>query len=178
MSLTLIRGGRSESQPRRSVLMGKGAVINSDGSVAWEETEWQPNALADEGEGSVLNVWLRAQTNPSKYLGLLNQVSPGDTTTLATMTETDTVGVHGYTRPQILSADWAAPSLSSGDMASAAAEVTFGPASGASWTITHIFLGTASSGTSGLFLVYIAAASTTTIAIGQSYKYTLTQKAA
>lgn len=154
------------------VLWGKGTILNSDGTVD-HELDWVQNAVADEGEQSVLNVWLRAQTNPSKYLGLLNQASPGETTTLATMTETQTPAANGYTRPQILTTDWGVPALVSGDYKSIAAEVTFGPASGSNWTLTHSFLGTVATGTSGLFLLFIALSATTTIAVGQSFKYTL-----
>lgn len=157
---------------RPSIFRGKGIVLNPDGSVD-RELDWVENAVADEGEQSVLNVWLRAQSNPSKYLSLLNQASPGETTTMATMTETQTPGSNGFARQQILSTDWASPTLVSGDYKSTAAEVTFGPASGSSWTLTHAILVTVSSGTSGLFLLFIALSATTTIAIGQSFKYTL-----
>lgn len=157
---------------RPHVFWGKGTVLNSDGTVD-HELDWVRNAVADEGEQSVLNVWLRAQSNPSKYLLLLNQASPGETTTLATMTETTTAGTQGYARQQLLTTDWGVPSLTGGDYKSTAAEVTFGPASSSSWTLTHAVLGTASTGTSGLFLLFIALSATTTIAVGQSFKYTL-----
>lgn len=168
---------RRETSVRRRphVFWGKGTVLNSDGTVD-RELDWVRNAVADEGEQSVLNVWLRAQSNPSKYLGLLNQASPGETTTLATMTETQTAGSNGYSRQVIASGDWAVPVLTSGDYKSTAAEVTFGAAT-AAWTLTHSFLGTASTGTSGLFLLFLALSATTTIAIGQSFKYTLSLSA-
>jgi hypothetical protein len=167
------RGGGAK---RPSVFWGKGTVLNSDGTVD-HELDWVQNAVADEGEQSVLNVWLRAQSNPSKYLALLNQASPGETTTMATMTETDTPGSHGYNRQQLLTTDWGAPSLVSGDYKSTAAEVTFGPAVTTSWTLTHAVLVTVSTGTSGLFLLFIALSATTTIAVGQSFKYTLSLSA-
>lgn len=163
---------RSAHGRRPSVFWGKGTVLNSDGTVD-HELDWVQNAVADEGEQSVLNVWLKATTNPSKYLALLNQASPGETTTMGTMTESNTPTANGYNRQVILTSDWSTPALTGGDYKTTAAEMTFGPASGSSWTLTHAILVTALTGTSGLFLLFIALSASTTIAVGQSFKYTL-----
>lgn len=156
---------------------GFGRVVNPDGSVAWEDDDWQPNAVADEGEASIINVYLRELTNPSKYLGLLADAGIVETDTLATMVEAQVPGANGYNRQQIAAGGWGAPGLDSGDMQSEAAEETFGPASGSNWTgITHVFLGTVLTGTAGLFLLFVPLSGTTTINIGQSFKYTLRWK--
>lgn len=161
---------------RFHLLMGKGAVVNPDGSVAWEDPDFQPNALADEGEQNMLNVYLLETSHLTKYLFLLNDGSLAETDTVATVTETDTAGTHGYARQQVLAADWSVPALASGDYATTAAQKTFGPASTSSWTLTTAAMTTTSTGTGGKFLLYIALSGTTTVNVAQSFLYTLTFK--
>jgi hypothetical protein len=170
------RGKRNQFD-RFHLMMGKGAVRAADGSIVWEDADWMPNALADEGEQSMLNVYLLAASNPSKYLGLLNGGSPGETTTMSGITETQTPAANGYNRQQIASGDWASPTLNSGDYQTTAAQKTFGAASGSSWTTTHAYLTTTLADTLGKFLLYIALSATTTVAVGQQFLYTLTIKA-
>jgi hypothetical protein len=161
-----------------SLTQGRAQLLSPEGDVLWEDPDWMPNALANEGESSVINVYLREQSHPSgKYLGLLNDSGIAETDTLATMVESVTPGTNGYNRQQILAADWSAPADSGdGDMQSSAAEKTFGPASGSAWTCTHAFLGTVLTGTGGLFLLYVSLSATTTVAVGQSLKFVLRWK--
>lgn len=156
--------------------LGKATVINADGSIA-SEGPWVENLLADEGEQSILNVYFLEAANPTKYLCLL-QGTPGETTTMATMTESPAPGVNGYARQQIVNTDWGAPSLDSGDYMTTAAAKTFGPASGSNWTsLTYVGLVTTSSSTAGKFIAAVALSGTTTVAVGQSFLYTLSMKA-
>lgn len=159
-----------------SPTQGRGQVIAEDGhTVLWEE-DWQDNALADEGEESILNVWLREQAHPTKYMVVLD-AAPSDTTTMATMDEIRAPGVDGYARQQVLAADWSAPALDGGDYQTQAAEKTFGPATSLWLGMTHVGLVTTSPGNTGKFLLYIALSATTQIAVGQAFKYTLRTKA-
>lgn len=167
--------GKRNRFDRFHLMYGKGAVRNPDGSIAWEE-DFQPNALADEGEQSMLNVYLLGTADPSFYLGLLNGGSPGETTVMSGITETQTPGANGYNRQQITSGDWGTPVLNSGDYQTTAAQKTFGAASGSNWTATHAYLTTTSTGTGGKFLLFIALSASTTVAIGQQFLYTLTVK--
>lgn len=156
------------------LVQGRGQIINPDGSIAWEE-DWQLNTLADEGEGSVLDVYLGEAAHPTKYLTMLT-AAPAETTTMATMTERALT--NGFARIQIANTDWAAKTLNAGDFQRTAAEKTFGPVTTADWTgLTHAALVTTATGTAGLFLLYVALSATTTVAVGQSFKYTLTVKA-
>lgn len=175
------RFGFYEPGPRNSfdrfhLLYGKGAVANPDGSIAWEDAEFMPNALADEGEQNMLNVYLLETSALTKYLGLLNAGSPGETTIMSGITETQTPAANGYARQAVIAADWSTPSLNSGDYQTTAAQKTFGPASGSSWTTTHAYMTTTSTGTAGKFLLFIALSGTTTVAVGQSFLYTLSFK--
>jgi len=168
--------GKRNRFDRFHLVHGKGAVVNPDGSIAWQDADWMPNALADEGEQSMLNVYLLGTTDPSFYLGLLNMASPGETTVMSGITESNTPTANGYNRIQIASGDWGTPTLNSGDYQTTALQKTFGPASGSNWTCTHAFVTTTLTGTTGKFLLYIALSASTTVAIGQSFLYTLTVK--
>lgn len=176
MSSIIVPDGRKLEAPGLHLVWGKGQVINPDGSIAWEE-DWQPNALLDEGEQSVLEVYFREQTNPAKYLALLT-ATPTDTSTMATMTEVFAPPLNGYARQQVINTDWAATTLNSGDYQTTAAEKTFGPATSNPWnSLTRVALVTTATGTAGKLLLEVALSGTTTISVGQSFKYTLTVKA-
>lgn len=156
--------------------LGRADVINADGTIA-HRGEWVENFLADEGEQSILNVYFLEAANPTKYLCIL-QGAPGETTTMATMTESPAPGVNGYARQQVIAGDWSAPALDSGDYMTTAAAKTFGPASGSNWTnLTYVAMVTTASSTSGKFIAAVALSGTTTVAIGQSLLYTLSMKA-
>lgn len=154
----------------------KAQLLGPDGEVIWEEADYHDNFMADEGEKSTIDVYLREQANPTKFLALLNMASPLETTTMATMTETQTPGSNGYARQQVLGADWAAAVLNSGDYQSTAATKTFGPAATVAWTATHVALVTAATGTAGLMLAINALSATTTVNIGQSLAIAFTMK--
>lgn len=169
------RGGSSR---RITLTYGRGAVLAPDGSVDhWVDDEWQPNFLADEGEQSVLDVYFLENANVAKYLALLT-ATPNDTTTEATMVELFSPPDSGYARVQINAGDWGAPGLDAGDYMTTAAQKTFGPAATNPWTdFTYVALVSTATGTAGLFLSAIALSGTTSIAVGQSFLYTMAQKA-
>jgi hypothetical protein len=162
-------GPYREGRRQRHVYMGRGGLLYPDGSIELEP-EWTPNALADEGEASMINVYLREQANVAKYIALLNDSGIVETDTMATMVESQSPGSNGYARQQIAAGDWGAPALDSGDHQSSASQKTFGPAT-ATWTLTHAAFVTTSTGTGGLFLGYIATA-VSSVASGVSYLYT------
>lgn len=176
-------GGRAK---RRSLLVGVGAVINPDGTVESQGDEWLWNALCDEGEASVNNVYLKETANVSKYLALIagGTTPPGETSTMAYLgggagaQEIRVPGVDGYNRIQIVgSTDWTDDGLIGGDSRFSAAEKTFGPCTGTAWSgITHACLVTAATGQlagSGKFLLFVPTAASTTIAVSQAYKLIL-----
>jgi hypothetical protein len=168
---------RRRLRPERvSRFEGRGQLLSPEGDVLWEDPDWIPNALHDAGEESMLNVYLREQANPAKHLGLLNDASVAETDgTMSAVTESKTPGSDGYNRQQIAAGDWSAPALDSGDMQTAAAEKTFGPISGSSLVATHASLSTTSTG-AGILIATVALSGTTTVNVGQSFKYTLRWK--
>lgn len=169
---------RPRSGRRMTLSYGRGGIVHPDGSIDWlGPPELVANALANEGEESVLKVYFKDDTNPQKYLALLT-ATPSETTTMATMTEVKTPGVDGYDRVEITTSDWGAPSLDSGDYMTTAAQKTFGPCDTNDWTnFTYVCLVTAATGTSGKFISYIALSGATTITDLQSFLYTMSQKA-
>lgn len=170
-------GGLFVPDGKLHLVMGRGEVINPDGSVAWSE-DWQRNTLANEGEESVLNVYFLGTSNPSKYLGLLtDDGDPLETDTMASFSAAVEETGGGYARQQITTGDWGSPTLDSGDMQVTAAEKTFGPASGSAWSVKHAFVTTTVSGTGGKFVLWVPLSGVTTVNVGQSFKYTLSVKA-
>lgn len=137
------------------------------------------NALADEGEQDLLDVYLRGATAPTTfYLGLLNS-TPTDTTTLATMTNEPSGS--GYSRQEIprSGAGWPTLALDGGDFRAVASVETFTASGGTIGPVTYAFLCTnAATGTSGKFLVYNALSSSRTLNDGDSLDVTMRVKLA
>lgn len=180
-----LRPRAPEKRKRRSLLMGIGALISPEGDVLWQDPDWMFNALDDEGEASVNNVYLKEAANPSKYLALIDgtATAPTETSTMAYLgggagaKETQVPAANGYNRQQVIgTTDWTDDGLISGDSRFSASEKTFGPASGSAWIANYGALVTAATGQvagSGKFLLHLALSATTTIAINQSFKYIL-----
>lgn len=195
MGLTILKG---RTAPRRkSPTMGRGFVLDPDVRDFYDRNgyihvkdaavalDWMDNALLDEGEQDVLNVWLLQTSDLSKYLCLLKGTGPAETDTMAfliggTNGECQTPAANGYNRLAVANTDWGTPALASGDYQTTAAGKTFGPASGSNWTATGAGLVTALTGQtsgSGKFLIYLALSGSTTVNIGQSFLYQLAAKA-
>lgn len=170
-------GGLFVPDGKLHLVMGRGEVLDPDGSVA-HRTELRRNTLADEGESSVLDVFFLENAVPDKYLGLMtDDGDPLEDDTMSAFAAAVEETGGGYSRQQILAGDWSTPTLDGGDYVSTAAEQTFGPATGAAWSIKHAFLTTTASGTGGLFLLWVPLSGITTVNIGQSFKYTLSVRA-
>jgi len=185
--------------PHYSKLMGRGMVLNEDGYIERVvDDEWMPNALTNDGQAEDINVWLRGTAQSAGYYLGLTVVStattniPSKTATSTNLTQSALAGgstvteaqtAAGYARVQVTQANWGAPALNSGDQQSAAAQKTFGPASSA-WSgtttqpaqIAYAILISTSSGASGTWVLWIALSAATTIAINQSFAYTLSLK--
>lgn len=164
----------------RHVLRGHAALHRQDGSVEWR-SELLENALMNQGEMDVLNVYLLQQSHKTKYLALLATTlgaDPVDTDTIDTLGtfESKAPGVDGYSRQQMLAADWNAPTLYGEDYRSVAgAAKVFGPISGTSADVSHVLLVTTATGVTSpatLALAYISLGTVATIPVGQSFTFT------
>jgi hypothetical protein len=128
------------------------------GALLWEMVD-APNALMDEGEEQILDVYLRAAAAPSShYFGLGNNGGtpgvPAETATLAGITE---VSGAGYGRIAVArnTTDWPTLALDAGDFQASSAVKQFS-ATG-TWTAAdYLFLTTVASGTAGKLIATIA----------------------
>jgi len=140
---------------------------------AYREQLWMHNYLADGGENSALDVWLRAAANPSKYLTLLT-ADPGETGTPITMAENAGTG---YARIQIASnaTDWPTLALNGGDYQATSVAKVF--TAGGTWSAcTHLALVTSASGTTGALLLVNALGATRSLINTDTLTITLAVK--
>jgi hypothetical protein len=137
---------------------------------------WTPNALADEGEIDILDVYVEDQAvRASTFFRLYND-TPAETDTLATLVnEVSGTGYGGITVTR--GTDWSAPALDSGDGMSTSVVKTF--TAGGTWTAaTQLVWASVASGTSGLFLGWVALSATRTLVNTDTLDVTLGVKLA
>jgi hypothetical protein len=112
---------------------------------------WTPNALADEGEVDILNVYFDIQAvRTNFYLGLTT-AAPSEASTLASISE-HSVSL-GYSRKVVARGTaWTAPTAGGGTTSDT---VTW-TATGTWTTVTDLFLTTVASGTTEEFVAWAA----------------------
>lgn len=137
---------------------------------------WTPNALADEGEIDILDVYVEDQAvRTSTHFRLYND-TPAETDTLSTLVnEVSGTGYGGITVTR--GTDWSAPALDSGDGMSTSVVKTY--TAGGTWTAaTQLVWATVGSGTSGLFLGWAALSATRSLVLNDTLDVTLGVKLA
>jgi hypothetical protein len=159
-------------------------IFDVNGNEIFDSEYYMPNALTNDGQAHMLNVWAREQANLTKFLFLLNMaagLAPVKTSTLSTITEAVTINTNGYARQMISSADWGAPSLDTGDQQITATQKTFGTFTG-NVPVTHVALASVASTFTGTLFLYVSTAYHTansaarTFVTGESYLVTLRDK--
>ena len=133
-----------------------------------EAQDWNLNAIANEGEVDILDVYFDTQAvRTTLYFGLLS-AAPGETTTEATMSE---ISGTSYARiPVTRGTDWGAPTHAGGTLSSTK---TF--TAGGTWTAaTDLSLSTSASGTGGLFIAWSALSATRTLLINDTLDVDMT----
>lgn len=152
-------GGRNQGEefPVGDVLVGSRAHLEIVRSQLWS-----PNALADEGEKDILDVYFDDVAVRTSLFGRLYNDTPVDTDTLATLSgEVSGTGYGSVTFTR--GTDWTDPSLDAGDMQTASSTKTY--TAGGAWTAaTYFVLATVTSGTAGLLIAYNALSATRTLA--------------
>jgi hypothetical protein len=144
---------------------------NSD--LIWEHTA--KNSLANEGEESMLDSYLRNQNNPSTFYVRLFNDTPTETDSLGAITGEPST--NGYAPQEITrnTSGWVSLALDSGDFQATSSEETFS-ASGGSWgPVTYAVLAT-TSGNAGKHIAFVALSQSRTLADGESLKVTLKVK--
>ena len=135
-------------------------VDSPDYVQALNDREWTNNALADEGEQSMLDVYFRGATKVATFYGRLYTSTPTDTSTLATITgEVTGTGYPG-------SVSWASNTTDFPTLAKTAAgntdwqvtSLTRTWTAGNTWTASaaNLVVATAQTGTSGLHVAWVA----------------------
>jgi hypothetical protein len=147
---------------------------NSDGTI---KDSWKMyNALLDEGEQDILDIVFRDATEPTSfYIGLCNS-TPGETTTLSTLSGEVTGG--GYARIALArnNTDFPTLALNSGDYQLTSLSKSFVASGGAYSSATSAFLCTVASGSSGKLYATVALSATRTLADGESLAVTFNIK--
>lgn len=138
---------------------------------ALAEQAFMSNALADEGEQSILDVYFRGAAAPANFYIALYNDTPVETDTLATLTGEPSG--NGYARRLVERSNtgWPTLALDSGDFMATSSVETF-TSSGTIGPVTHTAVVTAASGTAGLLVAYNALSQSRTLANGESLDVT------
>lgn len=143
------------------------------GNIKWQEN--LINALADEGEQQILDVYLRGASAPSNfYLRLFND-TPAETDALSDLTGEPSG--NGYSA-ETLTADssgWPTLALDSGDYQATSDTVTFAASGGSIGPVTYVVLAT-STDSSGKLVAFAALSQTRTLADGEELDITYKAK--
>lgn len=140
-----------------------------DGNILW--TEEAKNALVDEGENQVLDVYLLGATPPSGfYLRLFND-TPVETDTLADLTGEPSGYGYAPIAVERSSTGWPIFALNSGDWQATSKTVTFQASGGSIGPVSTCVMAT-SSDSSGKFISFAALSQSRTLADGESLDVT------
>lgn len=141
----------------------------NNGVLKWEDEAH--NALTDEGEQQILDVYLRGATPPTDfYVGLTGMAGIAETTTLALLTTEPTET--GYARIQVTrdNVGWPNLALDAGDFMATSKIMSF--EAGATWTaVDKAFMSTSSDNT-GKLISFAALSTTRTLVINDVLEVT------
>lgn len=143
------------------------ALASSDFAALLREQPYTQNALADEGEEDILDVYFRGATAPSNFfLGLVND-TPVETDGLTDLTGEPSG--NGYSRQTIpaTAVGWPTLALDSGDFQADSTVETFTASGGSIGPVTYSFLATTVDNT-GVLVAYVALSTTRTLTDGDS----------
>lgn len=145
------------------------------------EQAWIPNALTDEGEAEILNVYFLNASAPAGgfYVGLINDAGIAETDTLATMV--GEASGNGYARQLIERSATGfptGPALDAGDMKITSSTETFTASGGTIGPVDNAILTDVSTGTVGELIAYVALSASRTLQDGDSLQTSFDIKAA
>jgi len=149
--------------------------FDKDGNLKWEEQAY--NALADEGEFAMLDVFLRAGSAPAGFFVRLFNDTPTETDTLSDLTGEPSG--NGYSAQAVArdatAAGWPTLALDDGDYQATGKTVTFTASGGSIGPVTYGVLAT-STDSSGKLIAYVALSQSRTLATGESLQVTFKVK--
>ena len=142
---------------------------NDAGEVKWSETHH--NALANEGEYSILDSYLRAGTAPTTFYFRLYNATPTLTSTLSTLASSEPATANGYApASQSITRDatgWPTLSLVSSHYKATSKNVVITASGGTVGPVTYAAIATSSDNT-GKLVAYAALSATRTLQSGDS----------
>lgn len=169
--------------PEKSVVeeVGWMRVRQTDaaGNLVWSGVAF--NALANEGESSILDTYFRGAAAPSGYFLRLYNTTPGLTSTLSTLSASEPAVVNGYNPANQGLArnttDWPSLALVSSHYEVTSKSITITATGGTIGPVTYAAIATSSDNT-GKLVAYAALSGTRTLNAGdslqmQSYKVRL-----
>jgi len=143
------------------------------GKLLWEHEG--PNALADEGERQMLEVYYRAENAPTTFYIRLYNDTPAETDGLADLTGEPSG--NGYAAEEVERSSTGFPTIetNSGDWQVVSKTVTFEASGGSIGPVTYAVLATTSDNT-GKLVAYVALSQSRTLAAGETLDVTITIK--
>ena len=159
--------GRDSIFPRANELIVKGSELDLE--VANSQL-WTPNALADEGEVDILDVYFDAQAvRAALYFRLYTDATLAETDTLALAVGEESAGGYGaitVTR----GTDWTVPTAGGG---TSTGTKTFNAT--ATWSaLNSMILATVATGTAGLLVAWVNLSATRSLVNGDSMDVDMT----
>ncbi len=146
---------------------------DKDGNIIAQEVI--ENALADEGENQILDIYLRGATAPTGFFFRLYNDTPVETDTLADLLN-EPSSANGYAAQTVerSSVGWPTFALDAGDWMATSKTVTFS-ATNSGWTATYAVLAT-SSDNLGKLIAFVALSQTRTLAAGETLDVSMSVK--
>ncbi|MBC7964232.1 MAG: hypothetical protein H7Y05_14970 [Steroidobacteraceae bacterium] len=142
---------------------------DASGQLLWSESA--RNALADEGEQALLDIYLRGATPPAGFYVRLYNDTPAETDTLALLTGEPSGSGYAPIAVERSAVGWPTLALDTGDYMATSKEITFTAAGGSIGPVTYAVLATSSDNT-GKLISYAALSQSRTLAVGESLKIT------
>jgi len=144
-----------------------------DGALKWSES--RSNALANEGEYSILDTYFRGAAAPAGYYLRLYNTTPGLTSTLATLSASEPATANGYNPANQGLAknttDWPSLSLVTSHYEVTSKTVTITASGGTIGPVTYAAIATSSDNT-GKLVAYAPLSATRTLQVGDSLQIT------
>jgi hypothetical protein len=149
------------------------AHYNSRGELIWAGVAF--NALANEGEQSILSVYFRAGTAPTGFYLRLYNTTPTGTSTLSTLASSEPATANGYNPANNSlarnSTDWPTLALVSSHYEVTSKTVSITASGGTIGPVTNVGLASTSDNT-GILVSFAALSTTRTLQAGDTLQMT------
>jgi len=143
------------------------------GILKWQETGH--NAIAQEGEESILDVYLRGATAPSGFFVRLFNDTPVKTDSLGDLTGEPSGNGYAAATLERSAVGWPTLALDAGDYQATSKNIVITASGGTIGPVTHAIIATTSDNT-GILVTYYALSTSRTLQDGDSLTITISEK--